>query len=152
MFGAYWNDSMSIGIETIDKQHKMIVDNFRNLSDAAHNGTSEEYAKEMVHFLVYYAAVHFETEEKLMQQYNYPKLEMQQTEHEAFRKDIQEYRIKLENEGVSREFAIALTGKIIRWVIQHIKNHDREMGEYVRARMEAVIENQSPEVQPSLAA
>lgn len=152
MTGVYWNESMVIGVELIDDQHKMIVDNFKKLSDAAHNGTTEDYAREMVHFLVYYAAVHFDTEEKLMKQYGYPKYEIQKLEHDSFKQEIEDYRGLLEQQGMSRKFAIALTGKVIRWILQHIKNHDREMGEFIRAQMAVVAENTVPEVQPLLAA
>lgn len=36
-------------------------------------------------------------------------------------------RKRIEEEGASRELSIALTGRMVRWVIQHIRNHDRDL-------------------------
>ncbi len=131
-----WDDTFVLGIEEIDKQHQSIVDHFSKFSEAVQDGSAKEVLEEMAHFLVEYAALHFATEERYMQQYSYPRIEEQHSEHSDFTRDAKELLTRIQEEGASREMAIALTGKMVRWVIQHVRNHDRDMVNFVKARME----------------
>jgi len=130
-----WDDTFVLGIEEIDTQHQSIVEHFANFSKAVQDGSGKEILAEMAHFLVEYATLHFATEERYMQQYGYPRIEEQRSEHAEFSRDAQELVTRIQEEGASREMAIALTGKMVRWVIQHVRNHDRDMVNFVKARM-----------------
>lgn len=130
-----WDDSFVLGIDEIDEQHRTIVEQFTSFSEAIQAGTAKEVLTETAHFLVQYAQKHFVTEEGYMQKYEYPRIDEQRREHREFTADAEELVKKIEEEGASRELAAALTGKMVRWVIQHIRNHDRDMVNYVKERM-----------------
>lgn len=130
-----WDESFVLGIEEIDNQHRMIVDKFNEFSQAVHDGKEEVNLAEMADFLVRYSQSHFVTEERYMQQYHYPKIDEQRREHADFTKDAEELRQKLHASVASRELALAVTGKLVRWVIQHVRNHDREMVSFVMQAM-----------------
>jgi hemerythrin len=70
-----------------------------------------------------------------MQQYGYPRIEEQRKEHADFTHDAEDLVKKIHEEGASRELALALTGKMVRWVIQHVRNHDRDMVTFVKEQM-----------------
>jgi hemerythrin len=133
--GLIWDDTYVLGIEEIDQQHKSIVDSFENFSNAVQDGSAKEVLVEMAHFLVKYAELHFATEENYMKRYDYPRIEEQRREHGDFTRDAEELVIKIHEEGSSRELSLALTGKMVRWVIQHVRNHDRDMVNFVKERM-----------------
>lgn len=130
-----WDDSLLLGLEEVDLQHKSIFEQFARFSEAIQEGAPENILQEMVVFLSEYAQFHFATEEKIMAEYDYPKLEEQRREHTDFSRTVKAFRSRVEQEGVSHDMAIDMNGKLFRWVALHIRNHDREMVDYVRERM-----------------
>jgi len=130
-----WDETFVLGIDEIDEQHRSIVEHFTKLSEAVQDGSAKEILAEMATFLVEYAQLHFETEERYMQKYDYPRIDEQRREHSDFTCDARELQRKINEEGASREMAVALTGKMVRWVIQHVRNHDRDMVAFVREQM-----------------
>lgn len=130
-----WDESMVLGIAEIDAQHQAIVEHFSRLSEAAQAGAGKELLEELTQFLVAYAGEHFATEDQLMVKWLYPKIEEHRAEHKCFTLDAESFRDKVEAGGASRELAITITGKLIRWIIQHIKKDDREMVTYLKEIM-----------------
>ena len=140
-----WDDSLTLGIDELDRQHKSLIESFQKLSESVQDGSSEEEVKKLTQFLFGYAQVHFATEDDYMVKYNYPNIDIQRTEHSQFTRDSNEFRQRIEQEGATRGLAIEITGKLIRWIIQHIRNHDREMYEYFKTRIEAEGNRAAPE-------
>ena len=130
-----WDDSLILGIEEIDNQHQSIVGHFSKLSEAAQSGAGKELIEEIAFFLIDYAQLHFATEDRYMVEYGYPRIDEQRREHEEFTRDAGEFKRRIEQEGASREVAIAVSGKLVRWIIHHIRNHDREMVSFIKERM-----------------
>jgi hemerythrin len=127
-----WDESLVLGLEEIDRQHKSIFDHFEKLSEAAQQGKSKEIIEELAVFLFEYAHMHFATEDKIMVEYKYPKIDEQRHEHGEFTRDTNELKKRIEQDGATREVAIEATGKLLRWIIQHIKKQDFEMVSYVK--------------------
>jgi hemerythrin len=130
-----WNESFVLGIDEIDQQHKMIVERFRELSDAVQDAREEEVLAEMTKFLTEYAQFHFVTEERYMKQYAYPDIAEQLAEHAQFSRDAVELQSKLSGGADSHKLAVEMTGKMLRWVVQHVRNHDRKMVLYIKEKM-----------------
>lgn len=131
-----WDNTFVLGIDEIDQQHKTIVEQFNLFSEAVQQGKEKENLPDMAEFLVKYARSHFVTEECYMQKYAYPKIDEQRREHTEFLHDAEELLAQLAKDGASREVAVALTGKMVRWVIQHVRNHDREMANFIKEKMQ----------------
>lgn len=127
-----WDESLVLGFDEIDNQHKSIFEHFEKLSNAAQQGESKEVIEELAVFLFDYAHMHFTTEDKIMVEYRYPKIEVQRHEHGEFTRDANELKEKITQDGATREVAIDTTGKLLRWIIQHIRKHDLEMVTYVK--------------------
>ena len=130
-----WDASFEFGIDEIDQQHKTIVEQFNLFSESVQGGGGLDKLAETAEFLAAYAQSHFATEERYMTKYDYPKIDEQRREHDSFTQDAADLLKQLQAGEASREVAIALTGKMVRWVIQHVRNHDREMVAYVREKM-----------------
>lgn len=133
---VHWDESLILGFEEIDNQHKSIFDHFEKLSDAVQQGKSNEVIRELSDFLFDYARMHFATEDEIMVVYGYPKLDVQRHEHGEFSRDSIERKNRIEQEGATREVAIEAMGKLLRWIVRHIKQHDREMVAYVKECIE----------------
>jgi hemerythrin len=127
-----WDESLVLGFDEIDNQHRSIFEHFEKLSEAAEQGKSKEIIEEMAIFLFDYAQLHFATEDKIMAEYGYPKIEVQRHEHGDFTQDSNKLKKRIEQEGATREVAIEVTGKLLRWIIQHIRKHDMEMVAFIK--------------------
>lgn len=130
-----WNESFVVGIDEIDQQHRSIVEQFEKFSTAIQEGYASELLLDMATFLAGYAKEHFATEERYMVQYHYPRIAEQRQEHAVFTADAEELLKRIVHEGASREIAAELAGKMVRWVIQHIRNHDHDMVQFVKESM-----------------
>lgn len=131
-----WDESLVLGLDEIDDQHRSIFEHFQKLSDAVQQGESAEIIEQFSNFLFEYTHLHFTTEDKIMVEYKYPKIEIQRHEHGEFTRDINLLKKRIEHEGATREAAIETTGKLLRWIVNHIKKHDKEMVAYVKECIE----------------
>ena len=70
-----WDDSLSVGVDLIDEQHKMLIQKLRDLSDAFEIGREMNRIMQTLEFMVDYTDFHFSAEEETMTKYDYPGLE-----------------------------------------------------------------------------
>jgi len=81
-----WNDSLRIGDETLDRQHRDIIRVINRFLDLAPHEPGSEAVSDILNELIRYAREHFEAEEELLEKYDYPELEAHRLEHEDFLK------------------------------------------------------------------
>ena len=85
-----FDDNLVTGNETIDTQHKELIDRIQNFVTACQNGDSKVKAIKMLDYLDEYTNFHFKEEEKLQEKSGYPERENHHEKHEEFKKTIQE--------------------------------------------------------------
>jgi hemerythrin len=129
-----WDNSLEVGVQKIDDQHREIFRHFEKLSSACQEGQGEEALDEVLKFLDDYVAHHFSSEEALMEQHRYPKLPEQREQHAIFRQVIEELRGRSREDGQAHELSLAIDRQLVRWLIQHIRSFDRQMAEYISTR------------------
>ncbi|MEW8498684.1 MAG: hemerythrin domain-containing protein, partial [Candidatus Thiodiazotropha taylori] len=61
-----WSDALSVGIEEIDEQHKMLVDLVNKMHEAIHQRHGSDVVKSILGDLAEYTRIHFAVEESLM--------------------------------------------------------------------------------------
>ena len=87
MFSWSWKDDYSIGIKTIDEQHKKLIEIAGKLEDMLHTGESLDYYDyiiEAINELKEYTEYHFRYEEEKLKEFNYPELEEHRIQHLYF--------------------------------------------------------------------
>ena len=77
-----WTDKLSVGVPSIDAQHKKLVSMANTLYDAMKAGHGKEILDETLAGLINYTVTHFKYEEKLFAQTGYPA---SRSAHEAAR-------------------------------------------------------------------
>lgn len=70
-----FDDNLVTGNETIDTQHKELIDRIQNFVTACQNGDSKVKAIKMLDYLDEYTDFHFKEEEKLQEKSGYPERE-----------------------------------------------------------------------------
>jgi hemerythrin len=129
-----WDDSLSIGVDLIDEQHKMLLQKLNHLSAATEKTQGEGNIVQTMDFLIEYADFHFSDEENCMAEYNYPGLEHQKKQHEEFRTALKHMVEDYEYEGVTRALTTSVNVFLHNWLINHIKGVDHKLGEFLQKK------------------
>jgi hemerythrin len=118
-----WNDSLSVGIEEIDNQHKALVGLLNQLHTAIHEKHGSSACMEILDKLVEYTRVHFTVEESLMRILGYPEYADHLEEHEKLIAQVVELQHKLKSgkANISFELLHFLRG----WLTHHIMESDK---------------------------
>ena len=132
-----WDDNLFLGFSDIDDQHREIFSRFDTLSQACQERKGNTIVKGLLDFLDEYVSHHFSCEETLMDRYAYPRFEEQREQHAIFRQEIEALHV-CSTEGMDEhELALLIDRKLVRWLIQHIRNLDRDMITFVKTRQQS---------------
>lgn len=125
-----WDNSMSIGIELIDSDHKTLINLINQLQRATQYRVDKNRINKIITKLVSYTKYHFEREEYLMEKNHYPDYETHKKLHEDMIKKITTCAEKYKsNPDQSINDALAF---LKGWLIEHIKGSDREYIPYLK--------------------
>jgi len=118
-----WNNSFSVGVGEIDKQHQLLIEIINELHGAMTAGKGKEVLSSTLKKLIDYTKTHFSFEEVLFKQFAYENTQDHVIEHEQFVKKVAEF-----NDGFSRgdsALSIEVLNFLISWLTNHIKNEDK---------------------------
>jgi hemerythrin len=127
-----WQDSLSVGIEPIDNQHKQWIEYYNNTLDAVVSGKSQVQIIKTLGFLLDYTETHFSTEEKYMTGSGYAGLQEHQAKHNELRATLAGLVKDFEEEGATSKLAEALDTFLGNWLINHIHEIDMKFGAHVK--------------------
>ncbi len=123
-----WDDSFSVNVAEIDRQHQRLVGMINDLNDAMRHGKGKDVLGKIINDLITYTATHFRTEEKYFDQFGYPEANSHKNEHSEFVKKVSEFKDGFEKckLGLSIQVMDFLRG----WLEKHIKEVDRKFGPF----------------------
>ena len=129
-----WDDSLSVNVELIDDQHKMLIQRLSDLHEAvgAHRGPNE--IVRTLNFLSEYTEFHFGTEEKHMTANDYPQLEDHVKLHGEFRGALVRLGEDFEEEGATADLADSIETLLANWLFKHIRVTDVQFGKFLREK------------------
>jgi hemerythrin len=127
-----WDNNLSIGIDQIDDQHKMLIQRLSDLSEAIEAQQGEGQAMKTLDFMIEYTHFHFSSEEEYMAQQNYPGLEHQQAQHNEFKNMLKQMIQELEEEGPTRALTTSINTFLLNWLTNHIKGVDLKIAEFIK--------------------
>jgi hemerythrin len=118
-----WSDDMSVKVKEIDGQHRKLVEMVNSLNQAMLAKKGRDAQKATIDAMVEYAATHFKTEEKYMQQFRYPEFDAHRIEHEKFTEKALELKARADRAGfiLTLEIVDFLKG----WLQNHIMGTDK---------------------------
>ncbi|MFC2160764.1 bacteriohemerythrin [Acidobacteriota bacterium] len=126
-----WDDSLSVGVDLIDEQHKMLIQKLKELSKAFQVGLEQNKMLKTIDFLIDYTDFHFSEEEKLMAEHNYPGLEIQQKQHREFQDTLNYMLEDYQDEGPTKALATSINVFMLNWLVNHIKGLDVQIGKFL---------------------
>ncbi len=118
-----WKNEYSVGIDSIDRQHRKLVNLINQLQTAVDYSTGEEFEREALKELVDYTKTHFHYEEDLLQKNNYPDFASHKEQHNNMIKHVEEVLAEYEK---NRDTAMRNAVNYLKdWLITHINGTDK---------------------------
>ena len=131
-----WSPELSVGVEEIDNQHKLLIENINNFFDAMEKGEDLRELIRLFHFLADYAKSHFFLEESYMVKYYltghiYHDEKVHKAEHKAFARDFSAFQEELESANVNQLVIPEFKNWITNWLHMHLLKIDKGLGTYL---------------------
>ena len=129
--GIEWRDSLSIGVEEIDNQHKQLLSHFDQLLKACESGKGVDELKSLLGFLDGYVIKHFGDEERLQRLHRYPGYSTHKLEHDSFIAQLNDLKEEIGREGVALHHVIETNHMLLKWLIHHISSVDVQLWKFL---------------------
>ena len=129
-----WDESLSVGIELIDDQHKEWLSHFNSVVEAVESGQGSMQITKTLGFLIDYTDVHFSTEEKYMSEKNYPALGEHIARHLELKQTLAELVLDFEEEGLTHSLPNLVNTFLGNWLVRHIEQVDMKFGAFMKGK------------------
>ena len=137
-----WSESMSVGVDLIDSDHKALIGLINLLHESLSGDYNMEFLREVFDKLIAYTEIHFAREEKVMQACGFPGLSPHQDEHAEFTERVYEIRAKLQ-ENDDTPISDELLAYLKQWLNAHILIQDMAYKPYASGNDDAAEVAQS---------
>ncbi len=126
---AVWSDNLSVEIDLIDDQHKVLI---QLINDSSHMIIEQDFDKvrNILRELRIYTDTHFSEEELLFSRSSYPHVDKHLKEHSYFVGKLDEF----ENNVSDNDIAVSLNilEFLKNWLFYHIEIVDKGYSLYVK--------------------
>jgi len=125
-----WEDKFSVGVQSIDNQHKELFRLINELLQAMKQGKASNITTQIIMDLEKYAIVHFQKEEFFFQRFNYQGAAEHIREHQLFIQKITTMKTDLKSGKTALSFE--LLNFLKEWIDHHILVADKAYSECFR--------------------
>jgi hemerythrin len=122
-----WKDEYSIGVDSVDEQHKELFEIANRSYDLLRNQLiTDKYGKiiEIIDELKNYTIYHFKAEENYMQEIGYKKFLSQKVAHNDFLEKMDNIDVEQIDDG-QNEYLIGILDFVSEWLVEHILKEDK---------------------------
>ncbi len=129
-----WAESYSIGNALLDQQHKLLFEITNTLIVTKGSYVHSKLISKLLDDLIYYAQVHFSTEEAYMRLHNFPDLDEHINDHNQFilkAENLRELAMKEE-----KDLSGLTLDSCLDWLQHHILEEDMSYKYYVEGKGE----------------
>ena len=119
-----WSDNLSVGIEEIDEQHKVLIELINRMHEAIEQKHGSDVVLEILAELTDYTKIHFAVEESLMRILGYPGYEEHKDIHDELLEQVSELQKKVASGNTAISFELMHFLK--SWLSKHIMEEDMQ--------------------------
>lgn len=130
--GIEWRESLSIGVDEIDNQHKQLLSHFNQLLKACESGKGRGELKKLLDFLDKYSIKHFKDEESIQRLRKYPGYAAHKLEHESFIARLNDLKQEISTEGIALHHVMETNNLLLKWLTHHISTVDAQLGMFLK--------------------
>lgn len=124
--GVCFGDSYLVGVDVIDAQHLELADAVSKLCKSLREGQAQSAVLGFFEDLKSCTEHHFATEHGLMVRHAFPGRAVHDERHRSLLRELREMKSELSEEG-----ALFLTDKLLHWLLEHILEQDKALGEFL---------------------
>jgi hemerythrin len=128
-----WNESLNVGVESINDQHKKLVAMVNDLHDAMQKGQGAAVLGKTLDGLVSYTKTHFAYEEKLFADTGYTDAAAHKQEHDKLTATVVSVQEKY-NGGAGDNLSGSVMDFLKSWLVTHIQGTDKKYGPHLQAK------------------
>jgi hemerythrin len=118
-----WSSEYSVGVEELDRQHRMLFDILNDLHAAMMQGKAQSLTGELLRKLIDYTRKHFSAEEAMMAAAGYSGLAQHRLQHKDLMKQVDEFAGRFERG--EKALNVQLMNFLRDWLTTHIQHSDR---------------------------
>ncbi len=133
MAAIEWQEKYSTGVDRLDEQLRKFLDMINGLHEQYPNGTITGDTAIHLSELSKFARKHFEEQEELMQQIDFPDYTAHKGEHSALRQWF--VKMIFDAKGGKKLSADEVASYLGKWLIDHILKEDRRVGQAAVSKM-----------------
>ncbi len=119
-----WKDSMSVGNQVIDTDHRKLIQYINEMQEAMMAGHGRDIVGTILNRLVAYTHEHFAREELIWKGGHYAGLEKHKKEHTDLLKTVNEFKAKFDKGTVT--LSVEVMSFLRDWLKNHILKSDKE--------------------------
>jgi len=126
-----WSKYYETGNAVVDRDHMELFKLVKRVLDEAFTNRRERIDTAIT-FLTQYTLRHFDNEEKLMTESDYPKIAEHMAQHKQFAASVVNLQKKISEKGDTMDIGLEVNKTIVDWLISHVLGSDKEMAEHYR--------------------
>lgn len=131
-----WKAEYSVGIETIDSQHKQIFSHLLAIENSLEKKDPWHVMRFLFVQLAEYMKFHFAVEEAILEIVRYPQLRDHTASHARLGEQLAELEEKVKGAGSGAN----LVSFFENWFIGHVLTSDRQYAAYVKEQFPAIFD------------
>jgi len=128
-----WDDSFLIGIEELDYEHKVLIDDINKLHGELARQDKKSEIEKCLGDIYARMQAHFALEEHVMKEHQYRFYDEHKREHEKLLDGYTEYMMQILNDNVV-SFSNPIEDTLRYWVVNHIRSSDKKMSLMVQEK------------------
>ena len=131
MAGSFleWKDEYSVGIDSIDQDHKKLINLINQLQTAINFSTGEEFEREALDAALDYTKHHFAFEEKMLSDNGYPEYDAHKAEHQKMIDKVDQ--LMTNYSSVPHDTLLDAHAFLKNWLIHHINGTDQKYSAFI---------------------
>ena len=133
-----WDDSMSVGHQRIDDQHRILVDTINQLANA-HIQNNHHAVEMVIDEMLSYSSFHFSHEEKLMAESGFHGLDEHRQQHQHFIRWFEHFRDDYVTYG-RKALGEPILHFLRSWLSAHILQEDKQYAAVVNSANPALCQ------------
>ncbi len=127
-----WNANLSVGLNCIDDQHKVLIDLINELHRQMSSGASESEIGTVLSQLIDYTKTHFGFEEDLFTKHGYEETEAHIQIHSKLVSQLVDFQTQFKSGKT--DISIELMEFLKDWLVNHIKKTDTRYVPFLRSK------------------
>jgi len=129
-----WVDAYSVGIRTIDEQHKKLIALINKLDDAMAKGHGKEAVGDILNELITYCGTHFGNEERLFDKHGYPDAESHKEKHKKMTAKVLD--VQRQYKAGKMNITFEVMDFLQNWLDKHILGTDKKYAPFLQSKGE----------------